>query len=319
MKSKVLIVSTVTIPPAFMARFEELFDLRYAPDDATQTKLLAGDWLVDATAIFCSGSLGVRQDLLDRMPKLKIVCCGGTGYDGLDVPALRRRGVIITHGAGNNAPSVADHVFALILAVVRRVAWLNDAVHKGRWEQSRAAQPIAAGKRLGIVGYGSIGAEVAKRAAAFDMPIAYHNRNRRADVPHAYCASPVELAARSDILAISTPGGPGTRNLIGQAVFDAMPRGGYLINVARGSVVDTAAMIAALKSGQLAGAGLDVLDSEPEVPPYLLDHPDVVFTPHIGGRSPEAADQAIELVIRNLDAHFAGKPVLTPIPSGEGP
>ena len=315
MKPKVLIISTVTIPPAGMEQLQRQFDIRYAPTDDTQTALLQSDWVNDATAVFCSGSIGVRADILERMPGLRLICVGGTGYDKLDVPALRRRGVAITHGAGVNAPSVADHAFGLILAALRHIPQLHDAVHAGQWGAFRADHPLAYRKRLGILGYGSIGAAIARRAAGFDMPVAYHNRNRRADVPHPYCASPLELAAQSDILVVSTPGGAGTRNLVDRAVLEALGPKGYLINVARGSVVDTDALIAALAGKRIAGAGLDVWEGEPETPQALLDHPDVVLTPHVGGRSPEAADILIEQVIANLTAHFAGQPLLTPIPA----
>ena len=315
MKPKVLVISTVTIPAAGMAELNQLFDIHYAPTEDTQAQLLKSDWVDDATAVFCSGSIGVPQDILDRMPKLAIICVGGTGYDKLDVPALRARGVRITHGAGVNAPSVADHAFALILGALRHLPQLDGSVRAGQWGKLRGDHPLAYRKRLGIIGYGSIGSAIAKRAAGFDMPVAYHNRNRRADVPHPYCATPLELATRSDILVISTPGGPGTLNMVGKEVLEALGPKGYLINVARGSVVDTDALVEALKTKRIAGAGLDVWEGEPTVPQALLDHPDVVLTPHVGGRSPEAADILIEQVIGNLKAHFAGQPLLTPIPT----
>ena len=318
MKPKVLFASQSSTTPEFMEQVQREFDVRFARTDEETGKTLKDQaWLDEVTAVYCTGSLGVKPELLDRLPKLQLVCCKGTGYDALDVAGLRKRGVAITHGAGANASSVADQAFALILATVRHLPQLHNAVQRGEWATSRALQPIVARRKLGILGYGQIGGEVAKRAAGFDMTIGYHGRRKRDDVAHTYFASPVELAKWCDILVVSTVGGPGTRHLVNKAVLDALGPEGYLINVARGSVVDTEALIDALDNKRIAGAGLDVVDGEPKVPAGLLNQPNVVITPHIGGRSPDAAVITLELVIANLQAHFAGKPLVTPIPEGD--
>ena len=318
MKPKLLFIATSSSTPEFMTEVQELYDVRFARTDEESAAAMADQaWLDDATAIYCTGSVGVKQAFIERMPKLGLICCKGTGYDALNLPDLRQRGVAITHGAGANAPSVADQAFTLILGTMRHLPQLHEAVHKGLWATSRLLQPVAARKKLGILGFGQIGAEVAKRAAGFDMPIGYHNRRKRDDIPHPYYASAVELAKWCDILVVSTVGGASTRHLVNKAVFDALGPDGYLINVARGSVVDTDALIDAINNKRIAGAGLDVVDGEPEVPAGLLNQPEVVLTPHIGGRSPDAAVITLELVIKNLKAHFAGEPLVTPIPEGD--
>lgn len=318
MKQKLLFISTSSSTPEFMTEIQEVYDVRFARTaEEAATVMEDPAWLEDTTAVYCTGSVGVKQEFIERMPKLGLICCKGTGYDALNVADLRQRGIAITHGAGANASSVADQAFTLILGTMRHLPQLHEAVHKGLWATSRHLQPSAARRKLGILGYGQIGAEVAKRASGFDMPVGYHNRRQRDDIPHPYFSSAAELAEWCDILVVSTVGGAGTRHLVNKAVLDALGPNGYLVNVARGSVVDTDALIDAINNKRIAGAGLDVVDGEPNVPEGLLNQPEVVLTPHIGGRSPDAAVITLELVLKNLKAHFAGEPLLTPIPNGD--
>ena len=318
MKPELIIVTPSVIPPDYLARFNEHFNVHLCATAELQQQALKSDWLKKVQAVFTSGSVGIKPDLLKAMPEVEIVCCKGTGYDALDMEELRRLGIFVTHGAGANAPSVADHAMGLMLATLRHIPQLDAAVRQGKWASSRNLQPILWRKRLGLVGFGKIGREIAKRAQAFDMTVAYHARNKRDDVSFAYYATPVELARNSDILVVCTPGGAETKKMINRQVLDALGPQGFLINVARGSVVDTDELIAALKEGRIAGAGVDVVEGEPEVPAKLFDAPNLVVTPHIGGRSPEASDMTLDLVIENLQAHFAGKPVLTPVPGSAG-
>lgn len=170
------------------------------------------------------------------------------------------------------------------------------------------------GKRLGILGLGAVGLAIAKRAhLGFDMHVSYHSRTARQDVPYAWYDSPRHLAEAVDILVVATPGGANTRHLVDAHVLQALGVEGYLVNIARASVVDTQALIAALQRGQLAGAALDVFDDEPTVPDALKALPNTVLTPHVAGQSPEAARDTVDLVLRNLQAFFAGEPVLTPV------
>ncbi len=318
MKPELIIVTPSVIPPDYMARFNEHFNVHLCATAELQQQALKSDWVKKVRAVFTSGSVGIKPDLLKAMPNVEIVCCKGTGYDALDMDEMRRLGLFVTHGAGANAASVADHALGLMLATLRHIPQLDSAIRQGKWVSSRNLQPILWRKRLGLVGFGKIGREIAKRALAFDMTVAYHARNKRDDVSFKYHAKLIDLAKDSDILVVCTPGGAETNKLISRAVLDALGPQGFLVNVARGSVVDTEELIAALKDGRLAGAGLDVVEGEPEIPSKLFDVPNLVMTPHIGGRSPEASDMTLDLVIDNLQAHFAGKPVLTPVPGSAG-
>ncbi len=232
----------------------------------------------------------------------------GAGYESIDASAAAARGVIVTNAGSVNAVDVAENAFGLLLATARNIVEGDRYIRAGRWVREGRA-PFThrvAGRPLGIVGLGAIGLEIAKRAAAFAMPVAYHNRRPRNDAPYPFFADPVSLARSSDVLVLALPGGPETRGLIGREALDALGPQGILINVGRGSVVDEPALVAALAEGRLGGAGLDVLAFEPEAPPALLAMPNVVLTPHQAGATYEAVGAAMDVVIRNIRSHFAG-------------
>lgn len=265
------------------------------------------------SAVLTRGPLGLTEEEIAALPNLKIICVIGAGYEQVDLQAARHRGIVVTNGAGVNASSVADHAMALLLALVRDIPHSDAALRRGEWP--RVARPSLAGKRLGVLGLGAVGMAIAKRAAlGFDMSISYHNRRVRNDVPYTFCATPTELARVSDFLIVATPGGLDTRQLINKQTLDALGPKGFLVNVARASVVATADLISALEHRRIAGAALDVFDHEPEVPQALENLPNVVLTPHVAGLSPEATRAMVELVGQNLTAFFSGKPVLTPVP-----
>jgi lactate dehydrogenase-like 2-hydroxyacid dehydrogenase len=252
--------------------------------------------------------------VIAALPKLDIICALGAGYENIDVSAAKARNIIITHGPGTNDTSVADHAMALLMAIARGIVQSDSAVRRGEWAASRQVRPMVSGKRLGILGLGNIGEQIARRASAgFSMSVAYHSRTPRADCAWHYLPSPVTLAQWSDFLVVATPGGAMTRHLVDDAVLNALGADGFLINIARGSVVDTSALINALKKGSIGGAALDVVEGEPDVPAELLAQENVIITPHIAGRTPEAAEATIKLVLDNLQACFAGQSVLTPV------
>ncbi len=263
-------------------------------------------------AVLTRGPLGLYAAEIAALPALQIICVIGAGYEQVDLAAAAARGIVVTNGAGANASTVADHAMALLFAVVRNIPNADASTRQGQW--NRVISPSLAGKRLGILGLGAVGLAIARRGAlGFDMQVSYHNRSRRNDVPYQYCDSPLALAQASDFLVIATPGGATTRQLVDSAVLDALGPDGYLVNIARASVVSTADMLAALREGRIAGAALDVFDDEPSVPDALKTLSNVVLTPHVGGQSPEAAQDTVALVLRNLQAFFAGQPVLTPV------
>jgi lactate dehydrogenase-like 2-hydroxyacid dehydrogenase len=209
----------------------------------------------------------------------------------------------------------------LLMAATRHVRAADRHVHAGGWQDEwSVATPTISGKRLGVLGMGTIGGKIAHRGArGFDMEVGYHNRKAVAGSPYRYFESVVELATWADFLVCAAPGGPGTRHLVNAEVLAALGPKGYLVNIGRGTVVDTAALIGALKSNRIGGAGLDVLEGEPAVPPVLpelLGFDNVVITPHCAGRAPEARSAATALLLANLNAYFEGKPLPTPVLQG---
>ncbi len=265
-------------------------------------------------AVITNGTTGIDAQTMAALPDLEIVCVFSAGYERVDVEAAGARGIAVTHGPGVNAASAADHAIGLMIASARGIAWRDRMVRGGEWAAARALAATVSGKRLGIIGLGAVGAAIARRAAAFDMEIAYHNRRRRDDVAHEYLGSVAALAARSDYLIASCPGGLGTRRIVDGEVLSALGASGHLINIARGSVVDTTALIAALENDTIAGAALDVFDDEPGVPDALARLDNVVLSPHVAGFTPEAFRAGFELLRDNLRAHFAGRALITPIP-----
>ncbi len=264
-------------------------------------------------AVFTAGKEGVSNAEMAAMPNLGIVCFGGAGHEGIDLAEAHRRGIVVTNTQDANSTSVADHAMALMLAVVRQVPFNDRMVRGGAWRTLDVLPGQVEGKRLGILGLGSIGAKVAKRAAGFDMQIAYYNRHVRADVPYARMESPQALAQWCDVLLLSAPGGPATRHIVDEAVLQALGPEGFLVNVGRSSLVETSLLVRALREGMIAGAAIDVYDDEPRIPAEFFDLRNVVLTPHLGAYSAESLRTKTDIVARNLEAFFAGKPVLTPV------
>ena len=266
-------------------------------------------------AISASGESKVSRDMLAQLPALEIISVFGVGYDGIDVAAARERGIAVTNTPDVLNDEVADLALGLVLAVARRIAQADRYVREGKW--SGGPMPLArkvSGARLGIVGLGRIGKAIAKRAEAFGMSIAYTARSEKADSGFRFFPTAEALAAEVDFLVVITPGGAGTRKLIDAKVLRALGPDGYLVNVARGSVVDEAALVEALTSGTIAGAGLDVFENEPNVPAPLLALDNVVLTPHVGSATWQTRRAMADLAFGNLEAHFAGRPLLSPVP-----
>jgi lactate dehydrogenase-like 2-hydroxyacid dehydrogenase len=284
--------------------------LAQTPADRAQTVATRG---AEIDAVLTRGPLGFTDQEMAALPHLQIICVVGAGYENVDLPAAEARGITVTNGAGANAPTVADHAMALLLSVVRDIPEADASMRRGEWR--KLSRPSFANKRLGILGLGAVGMAIAKRALGFDMRINYHSRTPRTDVDFHYCATPQALAAESDFLIVATPGGAGTRHLIDQAALEALGPDGFILNIARASVIDTAALIDALQHKRIAGAALDVFDDEPHAPDALKALKNVVLTSHVAGLSPEASRDTVQLVADNLLAFFAGKPVLTPVHS----
>jgi len=266
-------------------------------------------------AVAAQGETKVSAELMAQLPALEIISVMGVGYDGVDVAAAKARGVVVTHTPNVLNDDVADLAIGLMLSASRQLPAADRFVRAGDW--LKGPMPLArkmSGARLGLVGMGRIGQAIAHRAAAFGMPIAYTARSAKPELPYPYFPTAAALAAESDFLVVITPGGAGTRKLIDAQVLAALGSKGILVNVARGSVVDEAALIDALEQGVIAGAALDVFENEPQVPERLRALPHVVLVPHIGSATGQTRRAMADLAIANLEAHFAGRPPLSPIP-----
>jgi lactate dehydrogenase-like 2-hydroxyacid dehydrogenase len=272
----------------------------------------------EVRAVLTNGRGGLSDAEMELLPELELICAVGAGYEAVDLSAARRRGIALANCPGTNASAVADSAMMLLLAAARHLLQADRFVRNGGWQdQWRVETPAINGKRLGILGLGRIGSRIAQRAAGgFDMEIGYHNRRAVDGLSYRYFASPVELAAWADFLVVAARGGEATRHLVNAEVLAALGPKGYVVNIGRGTIVDTAALIEALQSKRIAGAGLDVLEGEPKLPPQLptlLQFDNVVVTPHCAGRAPESRAAATALIVENLNAHFSGKPLRSPV------
>jgi lactate dehydrogenase-like 2-hydroxyacid dehydrogenase len=261
-----------------------------------------------------TGFVGASRREIEALPNLGLISCLGTGYENVDLDAARERGIAVTHGAGTNAAAVADHALALLLALMRDIPGFDRVARTGAWRGTRGPRPIATGKRLGIVGLGGVGMRIARRAAAFEMEISYHTRRPRPDVGWTYAGSILELARRVDCLILAAPGGPQTFHAVDADVLSALGANGFLVNVGRGSIVDTQALIRALAAGELAGAALDVFEDEPAIPEALRALQNVIVTPHVAAFAPEVQILGARLLRENIENFLSGLPTKTPVP-----
>jgi lactate dehydrogenase-like 2-hydroxyacid dehydrogenase len=310
MKSCLLVL--IPLVAADRATLEAQFDVIYAPDAASRAHAVAAH-AAKVRAVLTNGTTGLTADEIDRMSALEFAGALGAGHENIAADHARSRGIALVNGAGVNAACVADHAFALLLAAVRNVPQFDAACRAGVWRDALPMRPTVSGRKLGIVGYGRIGEQIARRAAGFDMQVGYHNRRPREGVAARYFDTPAALAQWSDFLVVATPGGDGTRHLVDRAVLDALGPEGFVVNVSRGSVVDTAALAEALREKRIAGAGLDVYEGEPHPPQALLPLDNVVLTPHVAGTSPDVRTATVRHFLDNAARHFAGEPLLTPI------
>jgi lactate dehydrogenase-like 2-hydroxyacid dehydrogenase len=266
------------------------------------------------TAVASSNSGGIDGATIAKLPRLRVIAHFGVGYDTVDVNAAKARNVVVTNTPDVLTDEVADLAMALLLATVRRVPQGDRYVREGKWlKGAMALTESLQRKTLGVIGVGRIGRAIAKRAEAFGLKIAYQGPNRKADLPYSYFADPAALAKEVDFLMVACPGGESTRGLVSRAVIDALGPKGFIVNIARGTVVDEPALIEALQQGRIAGAGLDVFADEPRVPEAFFSMDNVVLQPHVASATHQTRAAMGQLVIDNLAAHFAGKPLVTPV------
>ncbi|PWC11141.1 dihydrofolate reductase [Brenneria roseae subsp. americana] len=258
--------------------------------------------------IVTRGDIGVTNSVLEELPNLGVIAIFGVGTDAVDLQYTRQRGIVVTTTPGVLTDDVADTALGLILSVCRRLCQADKFVRDGQWPH--AGLPLGTkvtGKRIGIFGMGNIGRAIARRAAGFDMQIAYTDLKENPALPYQYVAELSDLAKQSDILVIAISGGPGREGLINADIFSLMPERAILINIARGNMVNQQDLIDALQQKKIAGAGLDVFSNEPHVPDEFIGMDNVVLLPHIASATIETRIQMSNIVFSNIDAHFKGE------------
>lgn len=268
----------------------------------------------DIVAINCTMDHKISTKLISALPNLEIIATFSVGFDHIDLQTAIERGVRVTNTPDVLCAETADTGMALLLATTRRIAEANMFVRVGKWLNGDLPLGTSLnGKKIGIVGLGGIGSRVAKRCEAFEMEVVYYGPREKKEYSYQYYDDVTAMAHDCDFLILCCPGGPATANLVDAHVLDALGPKGILINIARGSVVDEPALVAALQSGTIAAAGLDVFANEPHVPEEYISMDNVVLLPHIGSATLETRTKMGQLVIDNIIAHFDGKALLTEV------
>jgi lactate dehydrogenase-like 2-hydroxyacid dehydrogenase len=265
------------------------------------------------SAIVTRSNQEVPEDVVRRLPALEIIATCGVGYDLIPRALAAERGVVVANTPDVLNAAVAELCIGSLLALLRRLPQADRFVRDGRWKT--AAFPLAtslAGKHVGIVGMGRIGKEIARKLEMFGVALAYHGRTDQR-LAWRYEADLAALARDCDILIVCAPGGADTRHLVDARVLDALGPDGYLVNVARGSLVDEAALLAALEAGGIAGAALDVFDNEPDIDPRFLVLDNVLLTPHLGSATHETRAAMAQLMLDNVRSWFRSGRALTPV------
>jgi hydroxypyruvate reductase len=314
MPEKVLIYSR--FPKALMARIGQRFDLMDAAGKPL-AEVFSAEQLSGVRALITAGGTPLGTTALDMLPKLAAIVCYGTGYDGVDLAAAAKRNIAVGHSPAANAAAVADLAVTLMLAVTRRLLPADKFVRDGSWSAAKPSpllrpQPGNPGRRVGVYGMGEIGRKIATRVAGFETEVGYFSRSKH-DVPYRYMPSLEALAEWCSVLMIAVRASRDTHHAVNAAILQKLGRDGYVINISRGSVIDERALVAALADNAIAGAGLDVFETEPHAPDALTGFPNVVLTPHVGGHTIESHIAMQDCVIANLEAFFAGRPLVYPV------
>lgn len=315
---KPLLLVLVFLTDAHQARLAEHFELLYEPyekhgGDRSFCLNTIRRHAAHLRFVLTNGAFGLKEAEMALMPHLELVNALGVGYEAVELSAANKRGVVVCNTAGSNAEVVADHTMMLLLATIRRLPFLNREVRKGLWRDEIPRPRHVSGRKIGIFGLGAVGKKIADRAVGFDMQIGYHSRTRKDEKGYTYFDNIEALATWCDFLVLCAPAGPQTFHIVNQRVLGLLGPDGVLVNVARGSLVDTEALVQAIQERQIAGAALDVYEGEPTIPAALIALDDVVITPHIAGVSPESMDAAVEMVLENMTRHIAGQPLVSPV------
>src|SRR5882757_5019265 len=303
------------LKPSLEQTLQDDYAAYVLPDEPAERDTFLSSHGGDITAVVTSGRTCVDAALMSALPNLGAVVNFGVGYDTTDVDAAAERGVAVSNTPDVLTDCVADTAVGLTIDTLRQFSAADRYVRAGRWpaEGNYPLTRQVSNTRVGIIGLGRIGSAIAKRLSAFGCTLSYHNRHVVDDSPYEYVSSPAELARNVDVLIVAAAGGSGSRQLVSREVLDALGADGYLINIARGSVVDEDALVEALTAGRLAGAGLDVFADEPNVPGALLSLDNVVLLPHVGSGTVQTRAAMEQLTLRNLDEFLRSGGLVTPV------
>lgn len=315
---KPVLLVLVFLSEEHRALVSEQFEMIYAPNahlgkDRSNGEVQIAARGTEISVVLTNGTNGLLASEIDRLPALKLICTVGVGHENVAIEHARSRGIQVANAAGTNDDCVADHTMMLLLAAIRRLPFLNSGVRHGLWRDDIPRPPHVSYRRLGILGMGAIGKKVAHRARGFHMEIGYHNRRPRDDVDYRYFDDLKRLAQWCDFLVVAAPGGKETYHIIDETIVNAIGPQGVLVNIARGTLVDTDAVASALREGRLMAAALDVYENEPTPPQPLLDLDNAILTPHIAGISPQAIDASVRKFLENAQRFYAGEPLVTPV------
>ncbi len=256
----------------------------------------------------------VSAELMEKLPKLEIIANFGVGYDSVDTKAAKARNIRVTNTPNVLNDAVAELTIGMMIALARRIPQADQFVRQGKWAKvGYRLQSELTGKTVGILGLGRIGKEIATRCQAMKMRVVYHGRKKQADEPYVFYDNLIDMARDSDWLVIIAPGGKGTEKIVSREVLEALGPEGFIVNVARGTLIDEAAMLKMLKDWKIAGAALDVFEKEPAMDPAFWELENVVLSPHQGSATHQTRDKMGDLVVANLVAHFDGEPLLSAV------
>jgi len=313
--TKPTLLALTNLFPNQMEQLEQHFEIAHLYKE-TDPEAVLTQVKDRVTVILCTMHNPVRQNLIDACPNLAMITCKSVGFDNVDVAYAQSKGIIVTNCPDLVTNDTADTALGLLLNVSRRYVELDAYTRVGRWKNS-GKKPLGhslTGKKAGLIGLGRIGRAIASRCEAFGMDICYHTRRVRDDLPHyRHYVDLAEMATAVDYLIAILPGGEATRHIVDTKILHALGEDGFLINVARGSVVDEDALVQALKTHKIAGAGLDVYADEPNVPEELKTMDHVVLLPHVGAATYETVGKMGDLIIENIALHLSGEPVKTEV------
>ncbi len=307
------VLETMPMPPRIAERLGDRYVL-HRPWQADDLMGYVRSHCQNVRAVLTQGHGVCPAEMIDALPKLEIISVQGVGYDGVDIARARERDIPVTNTPDVLTEEVANLGIGLVLAVTREIPKADAYVREGKWLKGEMPfNRTIVNRPVGVVGLGRIGLATANRLAALGAIVSWHGPRPKPDAPYPYEADIAALAAKVDGLVLTCPGGPATRHLVNRRVLDALGPDGWLVNVARGTVVDEKALVEALMTRRIWGAGLDVFENEPKAPPELFELDNVVLQPHQASATAETRNAMSDLAVENIDLHFAGKPVKTPV------